>query len=164
VKGAPALRRAHVDQVVAAARPARAGTRRAYTQVLAQRNALLRRVAGGLSPRIELDAWDEALAQAAVPLIEARASAVDELAPRFSGAAAGLGLESATIRYAPRAEADAEAVALALADDDPEHGGLTVRSGKGRQARTSYRTDGAQAAMAAWRATAATRRARCPCR
>src|SRR4051812_25826797 len=41
VKGAPALRRAHVDQVVAAARPARAGTRRAYAQVVAQRNALL---------------------------------------------------------------------------------------------------------------------------
>src|SRR5207253_3725759 len=44
VKGAPALRRAHLDQLVAATWPARAATRRAYTQALAQRNALLARV------------------------------------------------------------------------------------------------------------------------
>src|SRR3954451_7847844 len=44
VKGAPALRRAHLDRVVAAAWPSRAGTRRSYTHALAQRNALLARV------------------------------------------------------------------------------------------------------------------------
>src|SRR3954467_1444660 len=42
VKGAPALRRAHLDQVVAAAWPSRAATRRAYTQALAPRKALIR--------------------------------------------------------------------------------------------------------------------------
>src|SRR5919112_814915 len=41
VKGAPALRRAHVDQVVAALWPTRAATRRAYSAALAQRNALV---------------------------------------------------------------------------------------------------------------------------
>src|SRR5215210_7109617 len=51
VKGAPALRRAHVDQVVAAAWPGRAATRRAYTQALAQRNALLSRVRTGRASR-----------------------------------------------------------------------------------------------------------------
>ena len=59
VKGPPALRRAHLDQVVAALWPARAATRRAYGQALAQRNALLgararRRLAlgaGRLGPR-----------------------------------------------------------------------------------------------------------------
>ena len=61
VKGPPALRRAHLDQVVAALWPGRAAaTRRAYAQALAQRNALLARVrcgragrvvAGGLGPR-----------------------------------------------------------------------------------------------------------------
>src|SRR5947208_11811314 len=41
VKGAPSLRRAHLDQLVSALWPARAGTRRAYAQSLAQRNALI---------------------------------------------------------------------------------------------------------------------------
>src|SRR2546421_11905614 len=40
VKGPPSLRRAHVDQFVAALWPARVGSRRAYAQTLAQRNAL----------------------------------------------------------------------------------------------------------------------------
>src|SRR6185312_13775490 len=51
IKGPPALRRGHVDQVVAAARPARAGTRRAYNQALAQRNALLGRIRAGRASR-----------------------------------------------------------------------------------------------------------------
>src|SRR5437588_4738274 len=41
IKGPPALRRAHLDQFVAALWPARIETRRAYSQALAQRNALI---------------------------------------------------------------------------------------------------------------------------
>ena len=41
VKGPPAVRRAHLDQFVAAMWPARVATRRAYAQALAQRNALI---------------------------------------------------------------------------------------------------------------------------
>src|SRR5437763_8767474 len=41
VKGPPGLRRAHVDQVIAALWPARVSTRKGYGQALAQRNALL---------------------------------------------------------------------------------------------------------------------------
>src|SRR5205807_23704 len=44
IKGVPALRRAHLDQFVSALWPARSGTRRAYAQALAQRNALIARV------------------------------------------------------------------------------------------------------------------------
>ena len=47
VKGPPSLSRAHLDQLVAALWPARAGTRRAYAQSLAQRNALISRVRAG---------------------------------------------------------------------------------------------------------------------
>ena len=47
IKGAPALRRAHLDQFVAALWPARAATRRAYAQTLAQRNALIARIRAG---------------------------------------------------------------------------------------------------------------------
>src|SRR4051794_5559857 len=51
VKGAPAVRRAHLDQVVAALWPARAETRREYARALAQRNALVGRVRAGLASR-----------------------------------------------------------------------------------------------------------------
>ncbi|MDP9385407.1 MAG: AAA family ATPase, partial [Actinomycetota bacterium] len=47
VTGAPALRRGHLDQVVAALWPARAGTRSAYAAALAQRNALVARIRAG---------------------------------------------------------------------------------------------------------------------
>src|SRR4051794_17589427 len=51
VKGAPAVRRAHLDQVVAALWPARAATRREYARALAQRNALGGRGRAGLASR-----------------------------------------------------------------------------------------------------------------
>src|SRR6185312_2843377 len=44
IKGPPASRRAHLDQLVAALWPARVATRRDYSRVLAQRNALLARM------------------------------------------------------------------------------------------------------------------------
>ena len=47
VKGAPASRRAHLDQVVAALWPGRAETRRSYSRALAQRNALVARIRAG---------------------------------------------------------------------------------------------------------------------
>src|SRR4051794_1835265 len=47
IKGPPSLRRAHVDQVVVALWPSRSGTRRGYSQALAQRNALLGRGRAG---------------------------------------------------------------------------------------------------------------------
>ena len=116
VKGPPAERRAHFDRFIAARWPARADLRQEYGQVLAQRNALLRRVAAGLSPSGELDAWDGTLAAAALPLIAARAEAAEELAPRFAAAAAELGLAEAGMRYAPRSEPDAEALREGLAE------------------------------------------------
>ena len=51
VKGPPALRRSHLDQVVAASWPARSATRRAYAPALAQRNALLARDPRAAAPR-----------------------------------------------------------------------------------------------------------------
>ena len=51
IKGAPALRRAHLDQFVAALWPARTETRRLYAQALAQRNALIARIRSGRGSR-----------------------------------------------------------------------------------------------------------------
>jgi DNA replication and repair protein RecF len=127
VKGPPALRRSHLDQVVAATWPARAEVRRQYSQALAQRNALLARIRAGRASRTSLPAWDAELARHGIALRDHRAAAVELLAAPFSAAAAELGLTGeATLRYRPRSTAvDAEALGAELAeriDADLERG------------------------------------------
>ena len=114
VKGGPALRRAHTDQVVAALWPARAATRREYGRALAQRNALLAR--GGPGAEGSLDAWDAELARHGAALMAARTAAIEELRPRFAALAEELGLEGgAELSYRPRATAtDAAGLAAEL--------------------------------------------------
>jgi DNA replication and repair protein RecF len=111
VKGPPAERRAELDRLLGALWPGRGDLRRHYGRALAQRNALLGRVATGIAPAAELDAWDGALATAAAPLIAARLEAAERLAAPFREGASELGLEGEpTLRYAPRAEGDAAAI------------------------------------------------------
>ncbi|HWI06754.1 MAG TPA: DNA replication and repair protein RecF [Solirubrobacteraceae bacterium] len=106
VKGPPALRRSHIDQVVAASRPGRSATRRAYSRALAQRNALLAAIRSGRASRASLRAWDAELAHHGIALRDDRATAVDLIAPRFAALAAALGLGAATeLRYRPRSRA-----------------------------------------------------------
>jgi DNA replication and repair protein RecF len=107
VKGPPAERRAHLDGFVAARWPARGELRKRYGQAVAQRNALLSRLGAGYGSPEDLRIWDAGMAEAAAPLIEARADAVAELAGPFATAAAELGLEAASLQYAPRAEGSA---------------------------------------------------------
>jgi DNA replication and repair protein RecF len=115
VKGPPGERRAHLDAFVAVRWPARADLRRSYGQVLAQRNALLGRVAAGLAGAPELDAWDRTLADTADALIVARRAATAELALPFAEAASELGLSGdVELGYAPRADGGAEAIAAEL--------------------------------------------------
>jgi DNA replication and repair protein RecF len=118
VKGAPASRRSHLDQVVAAMWPARGETRTAYSRALAQRNALLARVRAGASRSDLLDAWDAELARHGAQLMADRARAVGAIAPAFSTRAAELGLpEPVELRYAPRSKAaDAEGLRGELVD------------------------------------------------
>src|SRR4030088_2074793 len=73
LKGAPTLRRAHLDQVLAAIWPARAATRREYARVLAQRNALLSRIRSGSASHATLSTWDRELAREALALRGLRA-------------------------------------------------------------------------------------------
>ncbi len=116
VKGPPAERRAHLDRYLAARRPSRAGLRQRYGQALAQRNALLARLAGGCSGG-DLDIWDASLAEAGEALISARAEAVAELAPFFAEAADDLGLAGGgTLEYAPRASGTALEIRAGLAE------------------------------------------------
>ena len=118
VLGAPALRRAHLDQVVAALWPARAGTRREYSAALAQRNALIAAVRAGRAGRDSLPAWDAALARHGVQLMSDRAQVVDRLRARFAAHAVALGLEGeADVAYRPRSRAQsADALATELAE------------------------------------------------
>ncbi|HEY6692297.1 MAG TPA: DNA replication and repair protein RecF [Solirubrobacteraceae bacterium] len=127
VLGAPALRRAHIDQVVAALWPARAGTRREYSAALAQRNALLSAIRAGRAARGSLPTWDATLARHGVALMRDRGEAVTRLRERFATHAAALGLEGeAELAYRPRSRADsADALAAELAertDGDLERG------------------------------------------
>jgi DNA replication and repair protein RecF len=116
VKGPPAERRAHLDRYVAARWPARAGLRQRFGQVLAQRNALIARLAAA-RPGGDLDAWDASFAEAAAALVAGRAEAASELAAPFSAAAEELGLAgTATIEYAPRASGSAEQILSGLAE------------------------------------------------
>jgi DNA replication and repair protein RecF len=118
IKGTPALRRAHLDQVVAGLWPARAATRSAYSRALAQRNALLTRVRHGRVPEGALDAWDAELARWGIALRDDRAAAVQRVAESFPEQAAELGLAGAAeLRHRPRTRAqDAAGLAAELAE------------------------------------------------
>src|SRR5277367_6749411 len=76
VKGPPAVRRAHLDQVVCAIWPARGSVRRDYSRVLAQRNALLARIRAGRASDATLPTWDRELAVRAIALRADREAAV----------------------------------------------------------------------------------------
>ncbi len=115
VKGPPSERRAHIDAFAAAARPARGELRKRYGQALAQRNALLSRLAAGLGNAEDLGVWDASLAQVAAELVASRAQVASELSAPFAAAAAELGLEGeASLEYAPRAAGSAEEIEAGL--------------------------------------------------
>jgi DNA replication and repair protein RecF len=114
VKGPPAERRAHLDGFVAARWPARSELRKRFGQAIAQRNALLSRLAAGHGSPEDLRIWDAGLAEAAAPLIEARAEAVEELAGPFAATASELGLGGAALEYAPRATGSVEEIRAGL--------------------------------------------------
>ncbi len=121
VKGPPSVRRAHLDQVVAALWPARAETRRAYARALTQRNALLGRVRAGLASCASLPAWDAELARHGLALMGDRASAIEGLAPDFVARGAELGLDGEmALAYRPRSKAATSAeLAAELAERTP---------------------------------------------
>ena len=106
IKGAPALRRAHLDQFVAALWPARASTRHLYGQALAQRNALIARIRKGAAGVASLAGWDAQLARHGMVLMSDRRRAIELIAAPFGRLAAALGLErEAAVSYRRRSQA-----------------------------------------------------------
>src|SRR5664280_2126402 len=109
VKGPPAVRRAHLDPLVAAIWPLRAAARREYSRVLAQRNALLGRIRSGSASGETLHTWDRELAAAALLLRSHRAEAVELIAADFAARASQLGCAGElSIAYRPRSRAEDE--------------------------------------------------------
>ncbi len=110
LRGVPALRRSHLDQLVAALWPARAATRRAYAQALAQRNALLARIHAAAAPPTSLEAWDWRLAETGLALMADRRSAVELVAGPFTDICARLLLDGGPqVAYLPRSRASSVA-------------------------------------------------------
>jgi DNA replication and repair protein RecF len=118
IKGAPALRRAHLDQFVSALWPARAVTRRGYGQALAQRNALIARIRSGRGSHASLSSWDAQLAHHGIELMNDRSSAVGLIAEPFARIASELGLDrEPSLEYRPRSAATgADQLAAELAE------------------------------------------------
>jgi len=99
VKGAPAVRRAYFDRALARLTPARAQLSADYGAAVAQRNASLRRVAGGFSTREALAPWTEQVAALGSALVVARRETLAVLGPPFAERAGELGLADAELRY-----------------------------------------------------------------
>ena len=106
IKGAPTLRRAHLDQLVSALWPPRAATRRDYSRALAQRNALIAGIRVSRASRSTLPTWDLELARHALALRDDRAAVISLLAEVFAERAGELGLSGEPrLEYRPRSHA-----------------------------------------------------------
>ena len=99
VKGAPATRRAYLDRSLGRLFPSRSSLPVEYAGAVGQRNAALRRVAGGASSPYALSPWTEAVSRLGRELVEARQATLDVLAPHFAESAERLLLAAATIGY-----------------------------------------------------------------
>jgi DNA replication and repair protein RecF len=99
VKGGPAVRRAYFDRVLGRLAPARSTLSADYAAALAQRNAALRRLATGLSPREALVPWTEQVVSLGTELVAARKETLGLLAAPFAERADELGLPDAGLHY-----------------------------------------------------------------
>jgi DNA replication and repair protein RecF len=106
INGPPAVRRGHLDHLLAALWPGRAVHRPEYARALAQRNALISRLRAGIATRAALETWNIELARAALALIADRAAAIARVADGFAARCAALGLTGAAkLEYRPRSGA-----------------------------------------------------------
>ncbi len=101
VKGGPAARRAYFDRVLGRLFPARAPLPLEYGAAVGQRNAALRRVAGGTSSRDAIAPWTLQVAELGRVLTAARLETVELLAALFAERASELGLPAAALAYDP---------------------------------------------------------------
>jgi DNA replication and repair protein RecF len=120
VKGGPAVRRAYLDRVLARVFPAQGGLPQEYAAALAQRNASLRRVQLGLSPRPALEPWTARVASLGALLVEARRETAARLEPGFRSRLEEFGLPGGTLVY--QGEPPSVAALEARLDADVQRG------------------------------------------
>ena len=118
VKGGPAARSAYFDRVLGRLAPARSLLPAEYGAAIAQRNAALRRVAGGWSSREALAPWTERVASLGAELVASRRETILAVEPAFAAVATELGLLDGALGY--EAEAPSESDLEARLDRDLE--------------------------------------------
>jgi len=124
VKGPPASRRAYFDRALARLAPPRAALPAEYGAAVAQRNAALRRAAGGYAGRDAIEPWSERVAELGAQLVRARLETLVQLGPAFAARAEELGLEGASLCYEGEPPTR-EALAAAL-ERDVERGATSL--------------------------------------
>jgi DNA replication and repair protein RecF len=106
LKGAPALRRGYLDQLLVSLQPKMSALRTDVERVLRQRGNLLKQSGGRLTGDIEqtLDVWDAKLHELGTQLAVARQQLVIELGPIVAGAYADLAgaPTPVALSYSPR--------------------------------------------------------------
>jgi DNA replication and repair protein RecF len=122
VNGSPAIRRGHLDHLVAALWPSRATHRAEYARALAQRNALISRIKAGVASDAALQSWNLEVARHALTLSGDRNAAIAEISTGFTMRCQALGLVGvAGLEYRPRSRASTpEQLAQELQERLPE--------------------------------------------
>jgi DNA replication and repair protein RecF len=118
VKAGPDQRRRFLNQLLVQVQPGYARALSGMRRILEQRNSLLKKMAAGEAAAGQLEVWNEELVRVGTEVVDARASAVNELAPeaaRFHGEIGGG--EQLEIEYIGPPEDMAAAVHNSLADD-----------------------------------------------
>ncbi len=99
VKGGPTARRAYFDRALARLLPSRSSLPVQYAAAVGQRNAALRRSAGGFGTREAVAPWTAQVAALGEELVIARCEAIALLSPAFAARAEELGLPEARLDY-----------------------------------------------------------------
>ncbi len=137
VKGGPAVRRAYFDRTLGRLLPARSQLPIQYAAAVGQRNAALRRAAGGHSNRDAIEPWTAQVAELGAELVAARREALGILSLAFAERAGELGLPAGALDYdgEPPTAAELEArldrdVERGVTGLGPHLDDVTIRSGE----------------------------------
>lgn len=118
VKAGPDQRRRFLNQLLVQVEPGYARALSGLRRILEQRNSMLKRIAAGEAPGAELEVWDEELVRVGSEVVDARATAVRELAPEAARRHAEIsGGERLEITYLGPPEDMAAAVHNSIAED-----------------------------------------------
>jgi DNA replication and repair protein RecF len=118
IKAGPDQRRRFLNQLLVQVQPGYARALSGLRRILEQRNSLLKRIAAGEAGVDELDVWNAELVRVGTEVVDARAGAVNELAPEAARRHAEIGAgERLEIEYLGPPEDMAAAVHNSLAED-----------------------------------------------